>query len=75
MKDRKGRKVDFYRDFYFPFVKRWEEVVRRKAKGKAKMVEAIPNEFCPAWQEEDRPSHLVYAPHWYVRDEKKKNLS
>ena len=63
-KDRKGKKVDFYKDFYFPFVRRWDEVVGRKGKGKARMVEATPNQFCPNWPEDDRPRNFVYAPHW-----------
>ncbi|OCF33707.1 cytoplasmic protein [Kwoniella heveanensis BCC8398] len=66
-KDRKGKKVDFYEDFYYPFVRKWEDVVESRAKGKAlmRMVEAIPNEYCPEWDEEDRPKNMVYAPHWY----------
>ncbi|CAD6570060.1 MAG: hypothetical protein TREMPRED_005575 [Tremellales sp. Tagirdzhanova-0007] len=63
--DRKGRKVNFYQDFYFPFVRRWDEVVGKKGKGKARMVGAVPNEYCPSWPENERPSKFVYAPHWY----------
>ncbi|WWD20684.1 hypothetical protein CI109_105160 [Kwoniella shandongensis] len=70
---RKGEKVDFYKDHYFPFVKKWEEVVQRaSSKGKAlagglkaRMVEAVPNEYCPEWEESSRPINMVYAPHWY----------
>lgn len=61
--DRNGSRVDFYHDFYFPFVRRWDRIVKRR-KGAAMMVEAIPNEFCPEWKEEDRPDGFVYAPHW-----------
>ena len=63
-KDRSGRKVEFYSDFYFPFVRRWDEVIGRKAKGKARMISAVPNEFCPDWPEASRPKNFVYAPHW-----------
>ncbi|WVR08558.1 hypothetical protein IAU60_005613 [Kwoniella sp. DSM 27419] len=68
-KNRRGEKVDFYQDFYYPFVKKWEQVIATRSKGKEakmmRMVEAIPNEFCPEWDEEDRPNNMVYAPHWY----------
>ena len=63
-KDRKGKRVDFYEDFYFPFVRRWEEVVAKWMGGKARMVEGLPNEFCPTWLEADRPKNLVFSPHW-----------
>lgn len=73
-----GRKVDFYEDCYWPFVKRWERVVKGM-----RHVEPIPNEvsqgrwwwrnwrlipstkFCPVWPLESRPTNLVFSPHWY----------
>ena len=65
-KDSTGRKIDFYTDFYWPFVRRWNDVVGNAGgRDKAKMVEVIPNEFCPVWPEDARPDKLVYAPHWY----------
>ncbi|WWC98544.1 hypothetical protein V866_005436 [Kwoniella sp. B9012] len=70
-KDRKGDKVDFYQDFYFPFVKKWNEIVASKQKTREdgdqlmRMVEMIPNEFCPEYEEGKRPDNMVYAPHWY----------
>lgn len=39
-----GKPVEFYRDFYWPFVKRWQGMVQDKAKGKMVHVEAVPNE-------------------------------
>lgn len=74
-KDRSGRKVNWYDDCYFPFVKRWEESVAKsplgkgkygKGKEKMRMVEALPNEYCPTWPEDQRPKNMVYAPHWCV---------
>ncbi|KAI0672041.1 glycoside hydrolase [Trametes maxima] len=62
-----GKEVDWYTDFYFPFVKRWAERVR-SVTGADKIVftEPIPNEFCPtSWTSERRPQNVVYAPHWY----------
>lgn len=68
---KKGGMKGFYEDHYWPFVKRWEAVVASASKGKAagtkalmRMVEAVPNEFCPLWPENARPSNFVYAPHW-----------
>ncbi|KIJ34283.1 glycoside hydrolase family 5 protein [Sphaerobolus stellatus SS14] len=63
-----GNKVDWYTDFYFPFLKRWEERIRAVSgvKDKILFVEAIPNEFCPrSWTEEHQLKNMVYAPHWY----------
>lgn len=39
-----GAAVDFYRGFYWPFVRRWEGMVGREAEGKMMHVEAVPNE-------------------------------
>lgn len=71
-----GRKVDFYQDFYWPFVKRWEEdmliwtpkkAIAGPSEARRKMihVEGLPNEFCPKWPEDVRPDNLVFSPHWY----------
>ncbi|OSC99248.1 glycoside hydrolase family 5 protein [Trametes coccinea BRFM310] len=62
-----GREIDWYTDFYFPFVQKWAARVR-KVTGEDKIVftEPIPNEFCPtSWTSERRPSNMVFAPHWY----------
>ncbi|KAG6840292.1 hypothetical protein C0991_007685 [Blastosporella zonata] len=63
-----GKKIDWYTDFYFPFLRKWTERVRgASAPEKILFVEAIPNEFCPeSWAaEERRVPNMVYAPHWY----------
>lgn len=39
-----GRRVDFYADFYWPFVRRWEGMVQSLARGKMMHVEGVPNE-------------------------------
>ena len=65
-KDASGREVNFYSDFYWPFVRRWDALVASKAPKKARMVEAVPNEFCPEWPLASRPKNFVYAPHWCV---------
>ncbi|KAF8518261.1 cytoplasmic protein [Hysterangium stoloniferum] len=61
-------RIDWYTDFYYPFLSRWVERVRAipEAKKKVVFVEAIPNEFCPrSWTPEHQFENMVYAPHWY----------
>ncbi|TBU47753.1 glycoside hydrolase family 5 protein [Dichomitus squalens] len=62
-----GREIDWYSDFYFPFLNKWAERVRSASSAdKVVLCEAIPNEFCPkSWTAERRPMNMVYAPHWY----------
>ncbi|KAJ7059224.1 glycoside hydrolase [Mycena amicta] len=62
-----GDKIDWYTDFYYPFLQKWVGRVRDvTAQEKLAFVEAIPNEFCPAsWTPERRVPNMVYAPHWY----------
>ncbi|EPQ28323.1 uncharacterized protein PFL1_04150 [Pseudozyma flocculosa PF-1] len=92
-KGREGQRVEWYRDFYTPFLKRFHQRVNRKASSNLSFLEPIPNEFMPPWKpaaaldeeaaralreaataqsyaaktllEEERPSNLVYAPHFY----------
>ncbi|KAI0073547.1 glycoside hydrolase [Panus rudis PR-1116 ss-1] len=62
-----GKPVDWYTDFYYPFLNKWAATVQNIA-GQDKMVfvEPIPNEFCPSsWTPEHQPKNMVYAPHWY----------
>ncbi|KAG5635943.1 hypothetical protein H0H81_009592 [Sphagnurus paluster] len=62
-----GKKIDWYTDFYYPFLGKWTERVRKASSAdKIIFVEAIPNEFCPkSWTPEYRVPNMVYAPHWY----------
>ncbi|KAI6041477.1 glycoside hydrolase family 5 protein [Pisolithus marmoratus] len=62
-----GRKVNWYTDFYYPFLKRWAQRIRDVApKDKMLFVEPIPNEFCPpSWTKENQVPNMVFAPHWY----------
>ncbi|KDQ56751.1 glycoside hydrolase family 5 protein [Jaapia argillacea MUCL 33604] len=62
-----GRKIDWYTDFYYPFVSKWANSVRRGvAKDKLVFLEAIPNEYCPtSWTADNQPQNMVFAPHWY----------
>ncbi|KAF9457906.1 glycoside hydrolase [Collybia nuda] len=62
-----GKKVDWYTDFYYPFLHKWASRVRNASSpDKIVFVEAIPNEFCPeSWTPERQLPNMVYAPHWY----------
>ncbi|KAH8103836.1 glycoside hydrolase family 5 protein [Cristinia sonorae] len=62
-----GKKVDWYTDFYYPFLNQWADRVRKVSNPeKIVFVEPIPNEFCPeSWTAEHQVSNMVYAPHWY----------
>ncbi|KAL0945851.1 hypothetical protein HGRIS_012134 [Hohenbuehelia grisea] len=62
-----GEKVDWYQDFYYPFLNKWTNRVRNVSPPeKLIFAEPIPNEFCPeSWTAEHQPSNMVFAPHWY----------
>ncbi|KAF7968161.1 hypothetical protein HWV62_31746 [Athelia sp. TMB] len=64
-----GRKIDWYTDFYYPFLKRWTERIRKVSPSdKLVFVEPIPNEFCPPSWTKNKLSNMVFAPHWYDLD-------
>ncbi|KAF8843464.1 glycoside hydrolase family 5 protein [Paxillus ammoniavirescens] len=65
-----GRKIDWYTDFYYPFLKRWaERIYSVTPKEKMLFVEPIPNEFCPpSWTKGNQLPNMVFAPHWYDLD-------
>ncbi|KAJ3764474.1 glycoside hydrolase family 5 protein [Lentinula raphanica] len=65
-----GKKIDWYTDFYYPFLNKWAERVRgASSPDKIVFVEMIPNEFCPtSFTGDHQPDNIVYAPHWYVYD-------
>ncbi|KAF8630871.1 hypothetical protein AX17_005230 [Amanita inopinata Kibby_2008] len=62
-----NEQIDWYTDFYYPFLRQWASRVRRvSSPDKLVFVESIPNEFCPSsWTSEHRLDNMVYAPHWY----------
>jgi hypothetical protein len=62
-----GEKIDWYSDFYWPYLKRWVDRIRsvKGCEQKWVFVEPIPNELCPGtWTEERRFENMVFAPHW-----------
>ncbi|KIK68366.1 glycoside hydrolase family 5 protein [Collybiopsis luxurians FD-317 M1] len=62
-----GRQIDWYTEFYYPFLNKWAECVRSvSSPEKIVFVEMIPNEFCPStFTKDNQPPNIVYAPHWY----------
>ncbi|KAN0060909.1 hypothetical protein ACQY0O_006643 [Thecaphora frezii] len=47
---REGQKVEWYRDFYAPFLRRFLERTSRKSTRNLSFIEPIPNEFMPPWK-------------------------
>ncbi|GAA5959872.1 hypothetical protein JCM21900_005989 [Sporobolomyces salmonicolor] len=66
-KRKKGEKVDWYRDFYYPFIRKFSARIRRNPNPAhwLTLVEPIPNEFAPSCPPALRPPNMVFAPHWY----------
>ncbi|VDB96739.1 unnamed protein product [Peniophora sp. CBMAI 1063] len=63
-----NKPVDYYTDFYFPFINRWTNRVRSASSAtsdKFVFCEPIPNEFCPRSWGPVQPPDMIYAPHWY----------
>ena len=61
-----NKKINWYYDFYFPFVKRWQKEVTNKFNEKNfTIVEPIPNEFYPRLSKQNQPKNFVAGPHWY----------
>ncbi|CAO1629120.1 unnamed protein product [Parajaminaea phylloscopi] len=56
---RPGRKVEWYSDFYAPFVSKFSERMRTRGKNAMQMwFEPIPNEFHPPWFEQEKLDKL-----------------
>ncbi|KAH6892423.1 glycoside hydrolase superfamily [Thelonectria olida] len=48
---REGAPIEWYRDFYGPFLEKFTTRVTRKSSRQMNFVEPIPNEFIPPWPE------------------------
>lgn len=46
---REGQRIEWYRDFYAPFLQRFADRVSRKGSHRFNFVEPLPNEFIPPW--------------------------
>ncbi|GAA5872896.1 hypothetical protein JCM1840_005882 [Sporobolomyces johnsonii] len=66
-KRKKGEAVEWYRDFYYPFIRKFSARIRRTPNPDhwLTLVEPIPNEFAPSYPPALRPPNMVFAPHWY----------
>ncbi|KAI9265082.1 glycoside hydrolase superfamily [Phascolomyces articulosus] len=60
-----GDKVDFYQDFYVPFVNRYAQAIQKVRKEWFCFVEPMANEPSPVYSESDHHHNVVFAPHWY----------
>lgn len=47
------KKIEWYRDFYGPFIQKFADRVSRKERNSFVFVEPIPNEFIPPWKSDD----------------------
>lgn len=57
------REVDFNRDYYLPFARRYTAAIRRHIPHTAIFLEGAPDGALPL--EQGAISNAVYAPHWY----------
>jgi len=59
-----GRPVEFYRDYFRPFVNRFASAIRKELPDAMIFVEGVPLESEMAWTAEDA-DNVVHAIHWY----------
>ncbi|KAL1918909.1 uncharacterized protein VTP21DRAFT_2290 [Calcarisporiella thermophila] len=60
-----GEKIDFYQDFYMPFVNRYTKAVQEVLPSAFIFLEPLPNDFPPKLSPENDHDNVIYAPHWY----------
>ncbi|KAI8059155.1 glycoside hydrolase superfamily [Gongronella butleri] len=60
-----GRDVDFYADFYVPFVNSYARAIQAAKPSYYCFVEPMANEKCPVFNKTDHHDNMVFAPHWY----------
>ncbi|KAL0098124.1 glycoside hydrolase family 5 protein [Phycomyces blakesleeanus] len=60
-----GVKVDFYKDFYMPFVNSYAKAIQSVKSDWYCFVEPLANEKSPVLTETDHHHNMVFAPHWY----------
>ena len=58
------REVEFYRDYFRPFVNRYAAAIRQEIPEAMIFVEGVPMEMEMAWTAEDA-DNVVHAIHWY----------
>jgi hypothetical protein len=62
--DVRGRRVDFYRDYFRPFANQYAEAIRSVHPEAIILVEGIPGQGEISWTAADAPN-VVHAVHWY----------
>ncbi|KAI7886667.1 glycoside hydrolase [Lichtheimia hyalospora FSU 10163] len=60
-----GEAVEFYRDFYVPFVNRYAQAIQKVKPDWYCFVEPLANEKSPTFGPQDHHHNMIYAPHWY----------
>ncbi|KPM34806.1 hypothetical protein AK830_g11778, partial [Neonectria ditissima] len=61
-KGREGKRIEWYRDCYGPFLRKFSDRVSRSSSRCMSFVEPIPNEFMPPWPTQDKtPPPQEYA--------------
>ncbi|ORX57064.1 glycoside hydrolase [Hesseltinella vesiculosa] len=60
-----SRPVDFYADFYMPFVNKYAHAIQSVKSSYFCFVEPMANEKSPVLTEKDHHDNMVFAPHWY----------
>ncbi|KAI7861120.1 glycoside hydrolase superfamily [Circinella umbellata] len=60
-----GEKVEFYRDFYVPFVNRYAKAIQKVKQDWFCFVEPMANEPSPVYSDKDHHHNVIFAPHWY----------
>ncbi|KAG9296107.1 hypothetical protein G9A89_011960 [Geosiphon pyriformis] len=60
-----GEKVNFYRDFYMPFINKYAQGIQSVKEDFYIFIEPLPNEPPPQYEPEDHSKGIIYAPHWY----------
>ena len=63
-RDGRKRKVDFYRDYFRPFVNRFADELREVDPDALLFVEGLPGDPDLSWTKHDAPD-IVHAGHWY----------
>lgn len=60
----RGAEIDFDRDYFRPFARRFAQAIRQEAPDALIFVETESKHAPPHWGKED-PARIVYTPHWY----------
>ncbi|KAF4122361.1 Cellulase (glycosyl hydrolase family 5) [Geosmithia morbida] len=76
---REGKQIEWYRDFYGPFIEKFTDRVSRSEGNNFTFIEPIPNEFMPPWKTEDgetndSPLEQKYSAPTYIDSKRPHNM-